>query len=110
MEDVNGITSHTPLDTVFELIAKGMEVRTEKLPLLGYVPSYKPKSPKPKPKVLRDEKNWNALLQDVWDYMSQPRNKKTVKAFSIRISVLGGGDGQEAESSKKKQKEKVRKT
>ncbi|KAH8079835.1 hypothetical protein BXZ70DRAFT_911040 [Cristinia sonorae] len=97
-QDVESITSRSSFDDVLNLIAEGMEVRTEKLPSLGI-------GPKPVPKVLRDQKNWYALVRDIseWRQAVKSRNKKP---FHVTISILGGGGLENVAKGKTKLTEK----
>ena len=64
-----------------------MNVSTLHLSQIGYIPSYKPKNPKPILKMLEDEESWEILLNDVSDYItackSKNHGKGVVKAFTV---------------------------
>jgi hypothetical protein len=74
-----------------------MNVSTLHLSQIGYIPSYKPKNPKPVPKMLEDEESWEILLDDVSDYIvackSKNRGKGVVKAFTVILVDMSGPDG-----------------
>ncbi|KAH7924317.1 hypothetical protein BV22DRAFT_1129956 [Leucogyrophana mollusca] len=89
-----------------------METRVSLLSDIGYVPSYKPKNPKPVPKLLEDEESWTKLVADVNEYISSSKAKKkgagVVKAFTVTIfdtSQGTSGDKVGGKSAKKKQDE-----
>ncbi|KAF9457725.1 hypothetical protein BDZ94DRAFT_1338123 [Collybia nuda] len=75
---------------------------------IGYVPSYKPKNPRPVPKLLEDEEAWETLLNDVDEYISSSKAKKggkgTVKPFSIAIVDTSGPDPKETRKKVSKNK------
>ncbi|KAF8239840.1 hypothetical protein L208DRAFT_1353082 [Tricholoma matsutake] len=83
--DLTGITSSTHFSQFLVAAASKMNVSTLHLTQLGYTPSYKPKNPKPVPKMLKDEESWEILLDDVSDYIegckSKNRGKGVVKAL-----------------------------
>jgi hypothetical protein len=76
-----------------------MNVSTLHLSQIGYIPSYKPKNPKPIPKMLEDEESWEILLDDVSDYIvackSKNRGKGIVKAFTVILVDMSGPDGKD---------------
>jgi hypothetical protein len=53
--DITGITSSTPYDHVIFLIANRMDAGPVRMAVIGYIPFYKLKNPKPIPKLLEDE-------------------------------------------------------
>ncbi|KZP11789.1 hypothetical protein FIBSPDRAFT_937311 [Athelia psychrophila] len=65
---------------------------------------FKPKSPKPIPKLLEDERVWYKLIEDISDYIKTSKAAKrgtgAVKPFTIRIFDTSGSDREG--SSKKK--------
>ena len=67
------------------------------------MPSYKPKNPKPVPKLLEDDNNWEKLLVDVEEYhmicTTKCKGKGTVKQFVIVLVDMSGLD---AKSDSKK--------
>ncbi|KAF8817348.1 hypothetical protein BYT27DRAFT_7075291 [Phlegmacium glaucopus] len=86
--DVDGITSKTPFAHVLRLLSERMEVSLTLLAGIGYIPSYKPKTSKPVPKLLEDDASWHKLLEDVHAFIlacKGKNNKGTVKAFHINI-------------------------
>jgi hypothetical protein len=52
-----------------------MNVSTLHLSQIGYIPSYKPKNPKPVPKILGDEESWEILLDDVSEHIMACKSK-----------------------------------
>ena len=73
----------------------------------GYIPSYRPKNPKPLAKLLEDEDSWNALIADVKAYIKSCKVKRkdgegVVKPFHITLIDTGVKD-----TSEKKQTGKV---
>lgn len=79
--------------------AQKMNVSTLHLSQIGYIPSYKPKNPKPIPKMLEDEESWEILLDDVSDYImackSKNRGKGVVKAFTVILVDMSVPDGKD---------------
>ncbi|KZP27093.1 hypothetical protein FIBSPDRAFT_1040299 [Athelia psychrophila] len=102
--DLDGITSKTTFDHFLITLAERMETRISLLTAIAYVPSYKPKSPKPIPKLLEDERVWYKLIEDISDYIKTSKAAKrgtgAVKPFTIRIFDTSGSDREG--SSKKK--------
>jgi len=92
---LNGITLETSFASFLTAAATQMETQLSLLSNIGYIPSYKPKHPKPTPKMLEDEESWAALKEDVMEYIlaSKAKNKGrgTVKPFSIMIIDLSSG-------------------
>ncbi|KAJ7816243.1 hypothetical protein B0H13DRAFT_1923719 [Mycena leptocephala] len=86
--DLTGITSRTLFDDFLHDVATKMQTRVSALNI-GYIPSYRPRSSKPTPKLLEDDDSWDVLVADVQQYIksSQGRNrgKGQVKPFSILI-------------------------
>ncbi|KDR74217.1 hypothetical protein GALMADRAFT_28245, partial [Galerina marginata CBS 339.88] len=74
--DVTGITSLTPYDRVIHLLAEKMDVGPIRMAAIGYIPSYKPKNPKPVAKLLEDEECWEKLVDDVAAYIESFKNKR----------------------------------
>lgn len=81
-------------------VAAKMETRITHLSAIGYVPSYKPKSPKPVPKLLEDDESYEAMLDDIENYIQTSKEKNKgkgiVKAFVIRIVDTSGSTGKDA--------------
>ena len=77
-------------------IAKQMETHLSLLAQIAYVPSYKPKNPKPVPKLLEDDNDWEKLLVDVEEYhmicTAKCKGKGTVKQFVIVLVDMSGLD------------------
>lgn len=79
------------------LIADKMDAGPAHMAAIGYIASYKPKNPKPVPKLLEDEECWDKLVADVAAYIDSFKNKRTeatrtVKPFVISIiDTLGYG-------------------
>ena len=94
--DLTGITSSTRFSQFLISAAQKMNVSTLHLSQIGYIPSYKPKNPKPIPKMLEDEESWEILLDDVSDYISacksKNRGKGMVKPFTVILVDMSGPD------------------
>ncbi|KAF9490690.1 hypothetical protein BDN71DRAFT_1511024 [Pleurotus eryngii] len=75
-------------------VADWMDTQLTLLTQIGYIPSYKPKSSKPSPKLLEDEEGWIALIEDVWTYIitcrAKYKGKGIVKAFMIILIDTSG--------------------
>ncbi|PPQ84970.1 hypothetical protein CVT26_008290 [Gymnopilus dilepis] len=102
--DVTGITSASSFDYVLSEIRERMDATPSQLAGLAYIPSYKPRNPKPVPKLLEDEQAWEKLVQDVRQYIETFTTKKgvskPVKPFVITI-VDTVGPRTEKEKEKK---------
>jgi hypothetical protein len=86
--DVDGITSRTPFTRVLRLISDRMDVPLTLLAGIGYVPSYKPKSSKPVPKLLEDDASWYKLLEDVHAFILSCKGKTgkgAIKPYHVNI-------------------------
>lgn len=73
---------------------------------IGYIPSYKPRNPKLRPKLLEDDEAWKVLVEDVRQHIktSQAKNrgKGEVKPFSILLVDLAASeDGKKSGMGKK---------
>ncbi|KAF8229465.1 hypothetical protein L208DRAFT_1424146 [Tricholoma matsutake] len=86
-----------------------MEIQLSLLLHIGYIPSYKPKNPRPVPKLLEDAEAWEKLVHDVEEYIKSSKAKNQgkgiVKPFSITIIDTSGPPPKEAavkKGSKKK--------
>jgi hypothetical protein len=64
-----------------------METRLSLLARIAYVPSYKPKNPKPVPKLLEDDNDWEKLLVDVEEYRTICTAKCKGKGTSARQCI-----------------------
>lgn len=95
--DLTGITSSTIFSQFLIAAATKMNVSTLHLTQLGYIPLYKPKNPKPVPKMLEDEESWEILLDDVLDYIvsckSKNHGKGAVKPFIVLLIDMSAPDG-----------------
>jgi hypothetical protein len=95
--NLSGITSHTSFNEFLSAVAKRMETRLSLLARIAYIPSYKPKNPKPVPKLLEDDDDWKKLLVDVEEYrtacIAKCKGKGTVKQFVIVLVDMSGPDG-----------------
>lgn len=103
--DVTGITSSTSFRHVMRQIAERMDAGPSRMAAIGYIPSYKPKNPKPVPKLLEDAESWAKLVNDVGQYILSFASKKgaakTVKPFVIMILDTTHGLGSEKEKEAK---------
>ncbi|KAG2021263.1 hypothetical protein CC2G_006517 [Coprinopsis cinerea AmutBmut pab1-1] len=100
--DLDGITSTTSFTSFLTDLALRMGCSVSHLMAvsIGYVPSWLPKNPKPKPKLLDDEQSWEKLVNVVRQFRDDAKAKKKGKgtialtssdiAFP-RIVVLGIG-------------------
>lgn len=97
--DLEGITSHTLFSTFLVRLSQRMDVGVTFLSAIGYVPSFLPKSSKPRPKLLEDEASWNKLVKDVHEYRENCKKKNKgkgqVPAFTISLTDTSNGDGKE---------------
>jgi hypothetical protein len=63
---------------------------------IGYIPSYKPKNPKPVPKLLEDAESWAKLVNDVGQYILSFASKKgaakIVNPLSLQLSIHMGSE------------------
>jgi hypothetical protein len=95
--NLSSITSHTSFNEFLSAVAKRMETRLSLLARIAYIPSYKPKNPKPVPKLLEDDDDWEKLLVDVEEYrtgcIAKCKGKGTVKQFVIVLVDMSGVDG-----------------
>lgn len=75
-------------------LAGKMEIRITLLSAIGYIPSYKPKSPKPVPKLLEDDESYEGMMNDIEEYIRGQKQKNKgsgqVKPFCIRIIDTSG--------------------
>jgi hypothetical protein len=86
--DVTGITSLTPYDRVIHLLAEKMDAGPTRMAAIGYIPSYKPKNPKPIPKLLEDEECWDKLVADMAAYLASFKNKRSAAAREVKPYVI----------------------
>lgn len=86
--DLN-LPSSTSFSNFLIAVAAKMETRVTLLTSIGYIPSYRPKTPKPVPKLLEDEDSYEAMMDDVDEFIAtckaKKRGKGDVKPFCIRI-------------------------
>lgn len=97
---MTGITSATSYERAMRLIAERMDVGPSRMAAIGYIPSYKPKSPKPVAKLLEDEEAWDRLIEDIRAYIDSFAIKRgasrSVKPFVISIVDTLGVDPKES--------------
>lgn len=71
------------------LIAERMDAGPSRMAAIGYIPSYKPKNPKPVAKLLEDDNAWDRLIDEVKTYIDSFASKRgtarQVKPFVISI-------------------------
>ncbi|KAJ7643279.1 hypothetical protein B0H17DRAFT_1216145 [Mycena rosella] len=100
VRDLEGITSRTPFDEFLDELAQAMSTRKSLLSGIAYIPSYKPKSPKPIPKLLDSKQAWSRLITDVENYINTSKAKRRgngdVKPFFIQIGKKGDKDPEPA--------------
>lgn len=98
--DLVGIKSTTTFPKFLMALAQRMDTRVSLLSNIAYVLSYKPKSPKPTPKLLEDEDVWYRLIEDVASYIESckaaKKNKGVVKPFHVKIFDTSVSDGETA--------------
>ncbi|KAJ7908032.1 hypothetical protein B0H13DRAFT_2331793 [Mycena leptocephala] len=91
MRDLKGITSVTTFDDFLAAAAGKMGTRITQMDNIAYIPSYKPRNPKPIPKILDDDA-WEALVGDVRQHVKATQagnhGKGQLKPFSIQIVDL----------------------
>jgi hypothetical protein len=72
---------------------------------IAYTTSYQPKTPKPVPKLLEDNKSWKKLIDSagahIASYLANKKGKGVIKVFAIRIVDTSGGDTKAMASRKK---------
>ncbi|KAJ6615208.1 hypothetical protein B0H10DRAFT_2435553 [Mycena sp. CBHHK59/15] len=92
--DLAGITSHTTFDDFLLAAAARMDTRLSLMSNIAYLASYKPRNPKPTPKLLKDDRAWDSLIMDVKQYIasSKAKNRGTgsVKPFHISLVDVSG--------------------
>jgi hypothetical protein len=102
--DVVGITSATSYERAMRLIAERMDAVPSRMAAIGYIPSYKPKNPKPVAKLLEDDDAWDRLVGEVKAYIDSFASKRgaarQVKPFVIKIvDTLEQADPKESKVS-----------
>ncbi|KAJ7315400.1 hypothetical protein DFH08DRAFT_972096 [Mycena albidolilacea] len=87
-------------------LARKMEVSVTHLAAIGYIPSYKPKSSKPLPKLLETAKDYESMMDDIEEFRKSCLKSKSgvVKPFAIVLSDTSAAPerGGAKTSSKKK--------
>ncbi|KAJ7257020.1 hypothetical protein C8J57DRAFT_1649150 [Mycena rebaudengoi] len=101
------LSSSTPFVEFLVKLSVKMEVSVTHLSTIGYIPSYKPKSPKPVPKLLESSEAYERMMEDIDEYRDacrqKNRGKGTVKPFVIRIMDTSEVvDGRASKNSTKK--------
>lgn len=83
-----------------------MGTRVSLMSNIGYTPSYKPRNPKPLPKLLDDEESWELLVSDVQKFIQKEqkknRGKGEVAPFSIRLTDMSNVDEPSSKTGGKK--------
>ncbi|KAK6971800.1 hypothetical protein R3P38DRAFT_2835562 [Favolaschia claudopus] len=83
-----------------------METRKSLLTDIAYTISFWPKTPKPTPKCLEDERDWGKLIRSIEEHIStcqkKNRGKGVVKSFSVRITDAPGEPTKQAGKKGKK--------
>ena len=102
--NLNGITSHTTFQAFLMALSKRMDVRLSLLSHIGYTPSFAPKSPKPVPKLLEDQEDWDSLVDCVRHHRSlcleRKGGKGVIKPFSVKIIDTSESGGKESSSKR----------
>ncbi|KAJ7447640.1 hypothetical protein FB451DRAFT_1411735 [Mycena latifolia] len=108
--DLTGITSRTDFDDFLIAAAAKMDTRISLMTNIAYIPSYKPRNPKPLPKLLADEEAWDVLIADVHQFIkasrAKNRGKGEVPSFSILIVDLSKSEVEKTGARKKAKKTK----
>ncbi|KAJ7233933.1 hypothetical protein C8J57DRAFT_1531981 [Mycena rebaudengoi] len=108
--DLDGITSATSFDEFLDKLAHTMSTRKSLLSAIAYIPSYKPKNPKPTPKLLDSATAFERLISDVQNYIvtseAKLRGKGVIKPFFIQIIDTSGGDPKGSAGGDKRKKKK----
>ena len=89
------LTSGTSYSRFLIALAGKMEVSVTHLSAIGYIPSYKPKNPKPVPKLLETATDYERMMEDIADYRKTCLNSKShkVKPFTINLSDTSAAPG-----------------
>ncbi|KAJ6617089.1 hypothetical protein B0H10DRAFT_1948606 [Mycena sp. CBHHK59/15] len=98
--DLAGITSHTTFDDFLLAAAARMDTRLSLMSNIAYLASYKPRNPKPTPKLLEDDKAWDSLIMDVEQYIAscKAKNRGTGSVKPFHISLVDGKKAKKGES------------
>ncbi|KAL1698561.1 hypothetical protein EV121DRAFT_274349 [Schizophyllum commune] len=107
---VKNITTRTDFCTFNKLIATRMEIPVIKCVGLGWIASWQPKNPRPKPKSLEDEDDYSCMIDDVIRYCKESLKKtknKEVKPFTITVVPMrdmtkAASSGKDRKGAKKK--------
>ncbi|KAL1707596.1 hypothetical protein EV121DRAFT_288471 [Schizophyllum commune] len=106
---VKNITTKTSFKDFNTLIAERMGIPVIKCTGYGYIPSWLPKSSKPKPKSLEDDDDYTCMIQEVVDHYEESarksKGKQGIKSFTITIVPMRdmkAASAKEMKGSKKK--------
>ncbi|KAJ7816197.1 WD40-repeat-containing domain protein [Mycena leptocephala] len=85
-------------------LSRKMEVSVTHLSAIGYIPSYKPRNPKPVSKLLENAEDYESMMEDIEEYRKSCLKKKNgiVKKFSIALSDTSNTPEGSKSSTKKK--------
>lgn len=86
--DIVGITSLTPYNRVLHLLAERMDAGPTRMAAIAYIPSYKPKNPKPVPKLFENEECWEKLVSDIATYIASFKSRRTAAARTVKPFVI----------------------
>ncbi|KAK0211655.1 hypothetical protein IW262DRAFT_1519311 [Armillaria fumosa] len=96
---LSGITSHTSFEGFLHKVADRMGCGLTHLSCIGYVESYRPKNPKPVPRMLEERDDFLQLKVGVQDYrdmcLTKNKGKGKVKPFTIAIIDTSHGSAKE---------------
>ncbi|KAF8205729.1 hypothetical protein K438DRAFT_1932023 [Mycena galopus ATCC 62051] len=96
----------TPFSGFLTTVLRKMEVSITHLSAIGYITSYKPKNPKPVPKLLETTEDYERMMEDIAAYRKTCLRSKAgkIKPFSISLSDTSctPTDGRTKTTSKKK--------
>ncbi|KAJ3740600.1 hypothetical protein DFH05DRAFT_1529212 [Lentinula detonsa] len=87
------LSSGASFSTFLTATAKAFNVSVSHLGALGYIPSFRPKNPKPLPKIVHSDESYEKMLEDLEDYVESLKSRKgkgKVKSFTVRLLDTSG--------------------
>ncbi|KAJ7133662.1 hypothetical protein C8R43DRAFT_956508 [Mycena crocata] len=86
------LQSSTSFSAFLTSVSRKMEVSVTHLSEIGYIPSYKPKTAKTRPKLLESAEDYEAMMEDIGAFRTTCLNSKAgkVKPFSIILEDTSG--------------------
>jgi hypothetical protein len=97
-------SSRLSFETFLNKLARSIGTQKSLLSGIAYTASYQPKTPKPVPKLLEDNKSWKKLIGGAEAYIASclaNKGKGVIKVFAIQIVDTSGGDTKAMASGKK---------